>query len=197
MFAIPLSMNVLRFLGACAVIAVPALCAAACSSKTTKITSGGAIYRLQTQSPSTVPGGSCLDPTTTIRISVTGDDGGQKLIADGAENATISCTYDDSGFNVVAQQNGAGLVAFGKWATAEKKSSNATMQFIVTGNTYKSPSNGCTINFDPIADNSLVGHFVCPEVSSSKVANDVCGVQATTTSGAPFSFFRFADCNPS
>jgi len=185
-------MNVRRLCSAFAVLSTLALLGTACSSKTTVITSGGAIIKFSNANP-VVAGAACNLSSTVIRVSVTGDDGSEKLIADGANGATISCTYDDTAFNVVASGGGSAVTASGKFSADKRSATSVRMKFVVAGSTYTSATDTtCTIAFDAPADNALTGHIICGEIDSNKLATDVCGINQLSGS-----YFKFVNCNPS
>lgn len=190
-------MNFRRLAAAAAVVVVPAVTMLACSSKTTKVTSGGAYFKMGIST--VAKGGTCADPTTTVQISVKGDDGSDKLIANGADNAVISCSYDDNTFSVEAQgKDGYGIIAYGTFSGTNKMASaDAKMSFIVAGGTYTSPKEvPCTVTFTQKADNALTGRFLCGEVDHNKIPNNSCAITGLDASGGPIAFFKFADCNP-
>ncbi|MGZ3449470.1 MAG: hypothetical protein ACXWUG_06745 [Polyangiales bacterium] len=178
-------------------VAVAAAGALSCSSKDTPPTSGGAAFQLQGADP-TAAGmlGSCPDSGRDFLIAQVGDDGKNKLVADGADGASMHCAIDGSHFEIKATYKDSSLSVSGSYSGNKSSDAQAIITF-GSNISYQTKGTTCTVTFTTNSAGSVVddggkifANFSCPALKH-KTLDAACGVDV---SGGSHAYFQFSNC---
>jgi hypothetical protein len=170
-----------------------------CSSSTKTTTSGGGHFEIQSDPAVTDPTLKCDDVGKQVTISVKDASGVDKLIVDGSDGATVSCSFDSGKFNITVGNAAGTISASGTIQSGTSNDAHVSLFFL--GSQYNTPSAAhCTVSFvcgDPKncpSGNSIEGHFLCDEIDNSSTAKE-CSVKGANPAGLSNSYFKFNDCN--